>query len=134
MRRWQFFASAGFVVGVALLITSCGPTSESDARVLGQSWNFGNGAVTTYAELTDDGAPSVIGMMYTKGALEGMPTAASDQHHCFDRDSDGTVDGDTECFMSHEAVIPLPDVVATHTDIPGYTMFRTLTSISTLNR
>jgi len=118
MRQWQFFALAGLVVGIALLITSCGPTSESGARVLGQSWSFGNGAVTTYAELAEDLVPSAIGMIYTKGALDGMPTTHSDQHHCFDRDSNGTVDDNTECFMSHEAVIPLPDAVATRTDIP----------------
>lgn len=118
MRQWRLIASAGPVVAIAMLMVGCSPTSDSGERVLGQSWGFGNGAVTTYAELTEDGAPSTIGMMYTKGALEGMPTAPSDQHHCFDRDSDGTVDGDTECFMSHEAVIPLPDVVATRRDIP----------------
>ena len=109
MRQWQFSASVGVAAIIVLLISSCDLTSESEVRYLGQSWSFGNGVVMSYAELNDDNVPSAIGMIYSKGALEGMPTAASDQHHCFDRDSNGSVERDTECFMSHEAVIPLPD-------------------------
>lgn len=118
MRQWRSVAMAGLAVMLAITIASCSPASDPGGRAIGQSWNFGNGAVTTYAELNGDGTPSVIGMIYTNGALEGMPTANSDQHHCFDRDANGTVEPETECFMSHEAVIPLPDVVATRDDVP----------------
>lgn len=118
MRQWRLLAAAMLVLGMTMTIISCSPKVDTSARILGQSWSFGNGAVTAFAELTEDRAPSAIGLIYTKGALEGMPTAVSDQHHCFDRDSNGTVDQSTECFMSHEAVIPLPDAIATRTDIP----------------
>lgn len=105
-------------VGTAVTFIGCGPQSASGERALGQSWKFGKGLVTTFAEVDEDRVPSVIGVIFSQGALEGMPTEASDQHHCFDRDSNGSVDPMTECFMSHEAVIPLPDLVATRADVP----------------
>ena len=118
MGRWHRLFSLIFSLVAATAIIGCGSESSSDARALGQSWNFGKGTVTTYAEVAEDLAPIAIGMIFSQGALEGMPNEASDQHHCFDRDSNGTVDPNTECFMSHEAVIPLPDIVASRTDIP----------------
>jgi len=99
-------------------VTGCGPADDAGGRVLGQSWALGNGTVTTYAEFVDDRVPSAIGIVYTAGALDGLPTANSDHHHCFDRDSNGIVDATTECFATHEAVIPLPDAMATRTDVP----------------
>lgn len=111
-------AAFGISAPAMYLAADTNVAAQSGARVLGRSASFGKGAVITYAEVAGDRVPSAIGMIFTKGALEGMPTAHSDQHHCFDRDSNGTVDGNTECFMSHEAVIPLPDVVATRSDVP----------------
>ena len=111
-------AATALVVGSAMAVIGCGSTDESVSRVLGQSWEFGNGAVTTYAEFANDRVPSAIGIVYSTGALEALPSANSDQHHCFDRDSNGTVEPAMECFATHEAVIPLPDAVATRADIP----------------
>jgi hypothetical protein len=101
-----------------MTMIGCGPKDDSSGRVLGQSWGLGKGTVTTYAEFADDRVPSVIGIVYSSGAFDGLPSSHSDQHHCFDRDSNGSVDPATECFATHEAVIPLPDAVATRVDIP----------------
>lgn len=106
------------VIAWAMTVIGCAPTDEPGGRVLGQSWGFGNGTVSTYAEFTNDRVPSAIGLAYSAGALEGLPTSNSDQHHCFDRDANGTVDGTAECIATHETVIPLPDAVATRSDIP----------------
>jgi hypothetical protein len=106
------------VVAMAMTVIGCAPTDEPSGRIAGQSWAIGNGTVSTYAEFTNDGTPSVIGVVYSAGALEGLPTSNSDQHHCFDRDANGTVDVTTECIATHETVMPLPDAVATRTDIP----------------
>lgn len=106
------------VVATAVTVIACQQEGESGGRILGQSWQIGNGAVTTYAEFAGDRVPSAIGLAYSAGALEGLPTSNSDQHHCFDRDADGTVDGTTECIATHETVTPLPDAVATRADIP----------------
>ena len=118
MRQWRSIKSTALVVGTAMSVIGCGPTGESGGRVLGQNWKLGNGTVTTYAEFADDRVPSAMGVVYSADALDGLPTSSSDQHHCFDRDSNGSVDPATECFATHEAVIPLPDALATRADFP----------------
>lgn len=99
-------------------MAGCSSKPSANDRALGQSWGFGNGTITTYAEVDGDRVPTAIGVIFSSDSLDGMPAEPSDQHHCFDRDSNGTVDPHMECFMSHEAVIPLPDLVATRKDIP----------------
>jgi hypothetical protein len=106
------------VIAWAMAVIGCAPTDETGGRISGQSWDLGNGTVSTYAEFADDHMPSAIGVTYSAGALEGLPTSNSDQHHCFDRDANGTVAGATECIATHETVIPLPDAVARRADIP----------------
>jgi hypothetical protein len=110
--------STALFVGTAILVAACNSVEDSNNRELGRSWEIGNGTVTTYGELTADGIPSVIGIIYSAGALDGLPTAHTDEHHCFDRDSNGSVDPMTECLATHETVMPLPDAVAASPDIP----------------
>ena len=116
--QWRFMASAGLVVGTIMSVIGCSSMDDSGDRVLGRSWEIGNGTVTTYADLTDDRTPSAIGVLYSANALDGLPTAYSDQHHCFDRDANGTVDRAKECLATHETVMPIPDSVAAREDIP----------------
>jgi len=104
--------------GSITMLAACGPAGNSTIREQGRSWAIGNGTVTTYAELAADRTPLAIGIEYTAAALDGLPTAHSDQHHCFDRDSDGTIDPATECLATHETVMPLPDAVAATPDMP----------------
>lgn len=118
MMRWRLVLAAALAGALTTTITGCTPQEEPRGRILGQYWDFGNGTVTSYAEFADGDTPSAIGIVYSAGALDGLPTASSDRHHCFDRDSNGTVEPEMECFASHEAVIPLPDAVATRADIP----------------
>ena len=106
------------IVGAAIFVAGCGSTSDQGGRVLGQNSELGNGTVASYAEFTDGDVPSAMGVVYSTGALDGLPSSSSDEHHCFDRDSNGTVDPMMECFATHEAVIPLPDSLATREDIP----------------
>jgi hypothetical protein len=118
MSQWNFVGGRFLVVVIVVAAVGCSPPDEPSGRVLGQSWELGNGTVTTYADFAHHDVPSAMGIVYTAGALEGLPTAMSDQHHCFDRDSNGTIDPNMECFATHEAVIPLPDALATRADMP----------------
>jgi len=118
MNIWHCISARALVLAIMIGVAGCGQHDESGGRVLGQSWQIGNGTVTSYAEFTHDDVPSAMGIVYSAGALDGLPAERSDQHHCFDRDSNGTVDPGMECFATHEAVIPLPDAFATRTDIP----------------
>ncbi len=105
----------------ALLVTGCAasnPAGLSSERRLGANSKVGNGTVSSYAEFDRNGAPTAIGIVFQASALDGLPTAHSDGHHCFDRNKDGKVDLDTECFASHEWVIPLPSNAARRSEIP----------------
>jgi hypothetical protein len=88
------------------------------ARVLGAYSSVGNGTVSSYTEFDKTGAPKAIGIVFQAKALEGLPAAHSDGHHCFDQNKDGTIDLKDECFGSHEWVIPLPSDASRRTDIP----------------
>lgn len=105
----------------ALSIAGCSAnirTGEPDGRTLGAYSRVGNGTVSSYAEFDNHGAPKAIGVVFQASALEGLPTAHSDGHHCFDHNKDGKIDLDKECFGAHEWVIPLPSEVARRSEIP----------------
>lgn len=93
-------------------------TAAPAGRALGAESAIGKGTVSTYAELNAQGEPQAIGIVYSSGALDGLPTDGSDFHHCFDKNGDGTVDRATECLHSFEYVLPLPDAVARRKDVP----------------
>jgi hypothetical protein len=106
---------------IALVITGCAvskPLEMSTERRLGANSRVGKGTVSSYVEFDRNGAPKAIGIVFQASALDGLPTAHSDGHHCFDRNKDGKVDLDTECFASHEWVIPLPSNAARRSEIP----------------
>ncbi|MFB3816256.1 MAG: hypothetical protein ACE147_01215 [Candidatus Methylomirabilales bacterium] len=88
------------------------------ARLLGGQTDLGKGTASTYAEVDGQGDPAAIGVVFSRGALEGLPTDGSDYHHCFDRDQNGTVDRSSECLHSYEYVLPLPDALARRGDVP----------------
>ena len=98
----------------ALTVLGCSATG----RMLGSNSSVGNGTVSSYAEFDDKGAPKAVGIVVPASVLEGLPTSHSDGHHCIDRNKDGKIDKETECFGAHEWVIPMPSEVARRLDIP----------------
>lgn len=106
---------------IAVAIVGCSENRQADVatgRSLGANSAVGNGLVSTYAEFNKDGTPRAIGLVFQASALDGLPTAHSDGHYCFDRNKDGKVDLQTECFGSHEWIIPLPSDAARRSEIP----------------
>ena len=57
----------------------------SGGRLLGANSSVGKGTVSSYAEFDKNGAPKAIGIVFQASALDGLPTARSDGHHCFDQ-------------------------------------------------
>jgi hypothetical protein len=105
----------------ALAIAGCSGNqlaTPAGGRVLGANASVGNGTVSSYVAFDGNGLPAAIGIVFQASALEGLPSTHSDGHHCFDRNQDGTIDLETECFGSHEWVIPLPGEAARRADIP----------------
>src|SRR5215475_351192 len=104
-----------------LVILGCSENMRagvSTGRSLGANSKLGNGTVSSYAEFDKSGAPTAVGIVFQASALDGLPTGHSDGNHCFDQNKDGKVDLETECFASHEWVIPLPSEAARRSDIP----------------
>jgi hypothetical protein len=91
--------------------------SGSIDRDLGAFSNLGQGTVSSYSEIDDDGNPTAIGITFSAESLNNLPSG-SDGHHCFDKNNDGAMDKHDECLHGHEFVIPLPDSVTRNSDIP----------------
>lgn len=109
------------VLCAGLAILGCSDIRQAGAptgRLLGANSSVGKGTVSSYAEFDKNGAPKAIGIVFSAGALEELPSEHSDGHHCFDQNNDGKFDLDKECIGSHEWVIPLPSQVARHSEIP----------------
>ena len=96
-------------------LAGCSPTK---VRVLGTPSNLGNGTVASYAELDQSGTPKAIGVVFSAGALDALPTAPSDGHRCFDANNDGVIDLATECSAWHERVLPVPSEASRRPDVP----------------
>ena len=122
MARWQSARLMLLGVGALAVLSGCASLETSAGgpgkRILGWSSDLGKGTVASYAEFDASGTPRALGVAFSTGALDGLPTAGSDRHHCFDRNKDGVVDPATECLNQYEVVIPLPDAVARRADIP----------------
>ena len=112
--------SARCLIAVAMLsLAGCASIdSQTPAgRNLGWQVPLGQGTVTSYAEFDGSGAPTAIGVAWSKAALDGLP-AGSDMHRCYGRDKEGAVNAATQCEQTFEHVIPLPDSVARRADVP----------------
>ena len=122
MARWK--SARVTLLGATAMVLLAGCTSLGTStdgapdRILGWKSELGKGTVSSYAEFDASGTPRALGVAFSASALDGLPTAGSDRHHCFDRNKDGVVDPTTECLNQYEVVIPLPDAVARRADIP----------------
>ncbi len=105
---------------VASLLAGCAhaPQSGSNVRVVGVPSALGSGTVASYADVDAMGVVQAIGVVVSSGALESLPAAPSDGHHCFDANKDGTLDLAHECSGGHERVLPLPSEASRRTDVP----------------
>ena len=104
-----------------LAISACSDKNQGEkptGRLLGANSSVGKGTVSSYAEFDGKGVPKAIGIVFPASALEDLPAASSDGHHCYDRNKDGNIDPDTECLATHEWVIALPSEAARRAEIP----------------
>ena len=106
-------------VAAMLALAGCASMNPDTraGRTLGWQLALGKGTVTSYAEFESDGTPAAIGIVLSAASLDGLPMD-SDQHRCYGRTKEGTIDAATKCEMTHEHVIALPDAVARRADVP----------------
>lgn len=80
-----------------------GPCAE-----YGESAPRGEGELTAYSQVNDDGEPVAVGMVFPSETLTGLPVdPPTDGKWCYDKDDDGTVDQMTECAGGYEDALEL---------------------------
>lgn len=105
-----------FVV-LAAIAAVFGTTLAVAGEMSGASLPIGNGTVTSYADIGEDGVPAEIGIVFSAGALEGLPAGRNPTSRCFDVDGDGSI-GPGECEGDHQHDLPSPAEVRGRDDIP----------------
>lgn len=120
MKIWNTPARTGFLVALTLVLSGCAAQTATPPteRMLGTPAHVGGDVVYSFADLDATGAPTSVGVIFPARTLATLPTMHSDGHHCYDQNDDGTTDLATECFASHEWVLPLPSDVARRADMP----------------
>ncbi len=118
-RRVSIFAVLAAVTCV-LIVDACREARGKGLSdvTLGAEARLGEGIVTSFARFNRQREPLAIGVIFSAGTLNVLPTARSDEHRCFDHDGDGTIEADAECLPTHERVIPLPTEASRRSDIP----------------
>lgn len=105
-----------------LLVLIAGCSSRSADRFVetetGPDAELADGPVVSYATFDPEGTPNAVGVSFSSEAMESLPTTMSDEHHCFDRNGNGTIESDAECIPTHERVLFLPGSVVAREDIP----------------
>jgi hypothetical protein len=112
-----------FIAGLLLVMLtsaacqSISAASATPTTVYGESGAMGEGTARTYAELNADGSPVSIGIVYTQGVLEGLPTEPNMESRCFDVNGNSTLEM-TECIGDYELILSMPREVTQNGAIP----------------
>jgi hypothetical protein len=106
------------VAALSFLLVAAGCSRSKGGTFLGARAELGKGTAQTYAELSPDGSPSVIGLTFTRGYLEELPTERNDTNRCFDLDENGRIDGPSECLGEWDFALPLPTEATERPEIP----------------
>jgi hypothetical protein len=106
------------LIGMAALAAGASEVVAADAVTLyGEAQKLGNGVAQLYVELDAEGAPSVLGVTFDQGMLEGLPAMPNTWSRCFDKNGNGGIDPHGECHGDYELELALPQ------DLAGVTPF-----------
>lgn len=97
--------SAAFLTTLGVALAAGTPGHERTLR--GRPEAMGAGTVQSFVTLDTTGAPTVIGVTMSAGALEQLPPRANTTSRCFDMDGDGRHTGH-ECIGDLERILNVP--------------------------
>lgn len=97
--------------------TACSAPGESSNEMTGATLPLGQGTVSSFATIGEDGVPAEIGVIFSAGAFDGLPAEPSQSGRCFDLNGDGVI-GHGECEGDHQRDLPFPSEVRERADIP----------------
>ncbi len=89
----------------------------SAAELAGASAPLGQGTVGSYAVIGADGVPAEIGIVFSKGALDGLPPEPNRTSRCVDLDGNGQINETGECDGDYQSDLPFPAEVTARADI-----------------
>ena len=109
--RWG--AASVLTAAVLLLIATSGSAALGPAtgRVLGWRTQPAQGEVTSSADFQETGEPSTLGVTISADTLATLPEEPPDYYYCYAPDGNGVTAQATECILTHEVAVPLPDAV-----------------------
>ncbi|NIP77346.1 MAG: hypothetical protein GTN90_15790 [Xanthomonadales bacterium] len=102
-------------VGIAIVL---GVAQASAHEFKGASASVGQGTVDSYASVGVGGVPTEIGIILSKGALDGLPPKPNNTSRCFDLDGNGRINETGECDGDYQSSLPFPAEVRERPDIP----------------
>lgn len=103
---------------LAALLISLGVGPAFAGAIIGASAPQGQGIVESYAVVGAGGVPQQIGIVFSKGALNGLPQRRNNISRCFDLDNNGVINDTGECEGDYENNLPFPAEVTGRADIP----------------
>ena len=107
-----------FVATTAAAIVLSSASQISAGELAGASAPLGQGTVESYAMIGADGVPVEIGIVFSKGALDGLPPEPNRTSRCVDLDGDGHINATGECDGDYQSDLPFPAEVRARADIP----------------
>ncbi len=91
-----------------------GPCAE-----YGESAVRGDGTMTAYSQVEEDGTPVAVGLAMSEDTLEGLPQdPPTDGLWCYDKDGDGSEDPMKECSGGYEDALQLGEDFRANADTP----------------
>ncbi len=94
------------------------PSYSGPCAAYGTPAPLGGGTLRTYNQLDSTGKPISVGVVFPASTLTNMPTAMTDQHHCYDVNGDGVIDPMTECMGGFENPLDLNNNLLSRPDNP----------------
>jgi hypothetical protein len=102
----------------AVLFYVHGISGAFPAEIIGDIAPHGHGTVSSYVVTGDGGAPAEIGIVFSAGALDGLPERRNNTSRCFDLDGNGAINVTGECEGDYSVRLAFPAEITSRTDIP----------------
>jgi hypothetical protein len=114
-RIFTVLAVSAAVVAAAFVVSSL--TSAEEKTVSGERKPMGAGSLQSFATLDNAGAPLVVGVRFSDGALEKLPEKMKSHSRCHDVNGNGE-HSRHECIGDYETILEIPEALAAKAEVP----------------
>jgi len=93
--------AAAFIVGAT-------KGGSREGTLQGEAVKVGEGTARMFVDVTAEGSPSVVGIVFSAAALRGLPAKMNNTSRCFDKDGDKHL-AHGECIGDYQSTLALPN-------------------------